>query len=260
MSTLHIAPGYSAGGSLIQALQNIHSQDEVLRWPDDLSCGPINTSQNAQRAAWWEYDVDVWDLETLLDEFWARVFKSEDRLVVWFSRHSASEYTFFLNWAEHLGSLGYYIIDSTVKRIPSFEDNGDAGMTELSKAISRLGPDALMSLLGSERKLTNLEEEQASKRWRQLKAENAPFRIVTVDGLVSAPLEHFDPWLLGEASQDWRSMARLVGGALRRIEEPYRQTSDITLSNRVFDLVEAGQLVSEGNPSDMHDYRVRLPD
>ncbi|MDF2119576.1 DUF1835 domain-containing protein [Roseiarcaceae bacterium H3SJ34-1] len=42
MKTLHIAPGDSAGGSLQQAVIDAGTDDEVLPWRDDLSCGPIS--------------------------------------------------------------------------------------------------------------------------------------------------------------------------------------------------------------------------
>jgi len=95
MNTLHIAPGYSAGGSLMRAIRDIRPQDDVLRWPDDLSCGPIDNDLASTRAAWWNCDVGDWNVEAILNEFWERALNSRARLVVWFARHSAMELAFF---------------------------------------------------------------------------------------------------------------------------------------------------------------------
>jgi len=103
MKTLHIAPGYSAGGTLKVAIREAGRTDEVLRWPDDLNCGPIDPGDPEQRAAWWDWGED-WDLAAELLAFWERVTGAEERLVVWFSRHAATELAFFLAWADRMGT------------------------------------------------------------------------------------------------------------------------------------------------------------
>src|SRR5476649_1972926 len=102
MKTLHVAPGYSARGSLIQALQGAGLDDEVIGFPDDLSCGPIDTDDSQQRAAWWPPYYADQDFEHI-GVFWERLTTSEERLVLWFSRNSAREFAGFLAWADRLG-------------------------------------------------------------------------------------------------------------------------------------------------------------
>ena len=59
-NTLHIAPGYSAGGSLEVAIRDARRDDEMLKWPDDLSCDPIDPGTPEQRDKWLDYGD--WDL------------------------------------------------------------------------------------------------------------------------------------------------------------------------------------------------------
>jgi hypothetical protein len=118
MKTLHIAPGYSAGGCLSRALRDAERHEEVLRWPDDLSCGPIDSDDPSERAKWWAAFYDDWEIEADLNTFWNRVRTTDDRLVVWFGRHSASEFAFFLAWADRLAGRRFDIMDVTALRFP----------------------------------------------------------------------------------------------------------------------------------------------
>ena len=61
MNTLHIAPGYSAGGTLEAAIHAAGRDDTVLKWPDDLSAGPIDPDDPELREAWGELYADVQD-------------------------------------------------------------------------------------------------------------------------------------------------------------------------------------------------------
>ena len=102
MKTLHIAPSDSAGGSLREAIEGAGRDDEVLAFRDDLSCGPIDPDDPAVRGAWWaRYHSDS-DAGNVIAAFWNRIATTEDRLVVWFGRNSASELAFFLAMADRL--------------------------------------------------------------------------------------------------------------------------------------------------------------
>jgi hypothetical protein len=115
-----------------------------------------------------------------------------------------------------------------------------------------------MSLFGSERQVADQQAEEARRQWRRLKAESAPFRIVTPEGLASAPLDHFDPLLMERVTGQWRKVARVVGDAMGYNSEPYIQVGDIMLRARVIALIDEGKLLADGDPWDMHSCRVRL--
>jgi hypothetical protein len=73
------------------------------------------------------------------------------------------------------------------------------------------------------------------------------------------PADYFDPWLLKEATTEWRKMARIVGGAMDANSELYQQVGDLMLLTRVIDLVGKGKLEADGDPWNMLGCRLRLP-
>jgi hypothetical protein len=74
----------------------------------------------------------------------------------------------------------------------------------------------------------------------------------------SAPIDHFDHLLLKQAAPEWRRVARVVGDTIGYNSEPYWQVNELMLLTRVITLVEAGKLLADGDPSEMHTCRVRL--
>jgi hypothetical protein len=259
MRMLHIAPGDSAGGSLRQAVRGSGRNDDVLSWLDDLSCGPIASDDPSARAEWWAPFHGDRDIENDLKAFWKRVSTTDDRLVVWFGRHSASEHAFSLAWADRLGDRPYDIIDVTGLRFSSKREHGYPALSAPVGSVGIINPDRLRTLLGSERPATAPDSEEARQSWRRLKAEDAPFRVVTATGLVSAPIDYFDPSLLERATPEWKRVARVIGETLALTDEPYFQVGDVMLLARVVALVSDNKLLADGDPWDMRSCRVRLP-
>jgi hypothetical protein len=96
--------------------------------------------------------------------------------------------------------------------------------------------------------------------WRQLRAENAPLRIVRNDRLQSASLDHFDELVLACASDQWLGVEQVVGRALVEAwDEDGVQTGDLVLAARVRALIEAGRLEARGEAPDWRRGEVRLP-
>lgn len=256
--TLHIAPGDSAGGSLRHALASAGRDEGVLAFRDDLSCGPIAAEEPALREDWWSFEEEGLIGDSLI-AFWAAVEATSDRLVVWFSRHSAREFAFFLSWCERMGDRPYEVIDVTGRCLPYLDPDGCSRITPPLKAVGVTPTEALPALFGTERALTSQERGEFRAAWRNLKSEDAHFRVVTDEGLVSAPDDHFDECLLGCASTDWQRMARVVGNGLYRTSEQFHQVGDMMLHERLIALIERGGLVADGDPVDMRTCRVRLP-
>jgi Protein of unknown function/Domain of unknown function (DUF1835) len=251
MKTLHIAPGDSAGGSLIQAIRDAGQDDEVLRFLDDLSCGPIDPDQPSTRAAWWDRFYDASEVAAHLAEFWERVATTDDRLVVWFGRHSACELAFFLAWVERLGERPYQIIDVTGRRLPFSRRDGSIALSRPVQSVSIVQPDALRSLLGQECPIMARDRDESTQRWRRLRSENGPFRIVTETGLASASINYFDPLLLAQATPEWQTVALIVGNTMGYNSDPYFQVSDLMLLTRIVALVDEGRLLADGDAWNM---------
>jgi hypothetical protein len=260
MRTLHIAPGDSAGGSLRMAMRDAGLDDDVLSWLDDLSCGPIASDAPLERAEWWRPFHGDRHIEADFKAFWDRVAATEDRLVVWFGRHSASKLAFFLAWADRLGDRPYEYIDVTGRQFPVTRRDGSQAISPPMQSVGIMNPDMLKSLLGTESTATPEQRDEFRRTWRRLKAENAPFRVVTEAGLVSAPVDCFDPLILERATTEWKKVARVVGETMGYNYEPFIQVGDVMLRSRVVDLVSEGKLLADGDPSDMRSCSVRLPD
>jgi hypothetical protein len=246
MRTLHIAPGDSAGGSLAKALRDAGRDEEVLRSIDDLSCGPIDSDDPSARTRWWSQFHSDAEEKDLLAKFWNRVATADERLVVWFGRHSAQELAFFLALADRLGDRPYDIVDVT-------------NLPGLPRRVALLQGDRLSAQLGSARPVTAQEREEARAQWQRLRRESAPFRVVSPAGLVSAPIDYFDPWLMARATPDWQRSISLVMETIGHNAEPYYQVGDVMLLTRIVALVEAGKLLADGDPWDMRSCRLRLP-
>ena len=257
MSTLHIAPGDSAGGSLAHALRDAGQDAEVLRFRDDLSCGPIYPLDPATRSAWWDQWYEGIEVETALNLFWERITKTDDHLIVWFSRHSASEYCFLLALNTWLGERPFQVIDVTGRRVRSKARDGSTVFYQ-PKSVSTMQADALRSLLGQEVLMAAHERHEGEALWQHLQAENAPFRVVTESGLASTTIDHFDPLVVAQATSEWQAGARIIGNALGYSSEPYMQVGDLMLQTRLVALVEHGQLLAEGDPWE-RSCRIKLP-
>jgi hypothetical protein len=257
MRTLHIAPSDSAGGSLRQAIQTAGSDNEVLRFLDDLSCGPIAAGDPAERAAWWRQYYEDRDSEALFTAFWDRVSTSDERLVVWFGRHRSSELAFLLAWTDRLRDRPFHYIDVTGRRF--LRRNSPTELGPPMQSVGIMNPDMLRSLLGSERAASAEFKEEAVRAWRRLKAENAPFRIVTAAGMVSAPIDCFDALLLERATSEWKSAVRIIAETIGCNVEPYLQVGDVMLQARIAALIDGGKLLADGDPWDRRACRVRLP-
>src|SRR5438105_4109609 len=158
---LHIAPGDSAGGSLRRAIWDAGRDDKVLSWLDDLSCGPIASDDPSARAEWWAPFHGDRDIEADLKTFWEHVWTTDDRLIVWFGRHSARELAFSLAWAHRLGERPYDIIDVTGLRFPFRREDGSPAMSAPAEAVGLLNPERLRTLLGSEKPATAQHNAEA---------------------------------------------------------------------------------------------------
>lgn len=258
MRVLHIAPGDSAGGSLKQAIRQAGRDDEVLPFRDDLSCGPIDSDDPSARAAWWAQFYEWFEVEEPLRTFWRRVLETQDRLVVWVGRRSARELAFFLAWVDRLGERAYEVVDVTGRQFSFKRRDGTKAVIQSAQSVSPIPAEALKSLLDSGRSLTTEEQGEYRRRWRRLREENAPFRIVADAELGSAPIDYFDPWILEQATTEWQRLIRIVANGIA-YSERYLQVGELMLLTRVVALVEQGKLAADGDPWDMRCCRIRLP-
>ena len=255
--TLHLAPGHSAAGSFRQTFQEAGLNDEILTFPDDLSCGPIKMLDAAPRTAWWGQidDESSLELTTQISGFWNRLASSDEHLIAWVGKRSAREHAFLLAVAHELGNRPFSVIDVAEQRDPPLR-HPKTGV-ELPGIVSVQPPTLLRTLIGNERPVTPAEHAMMRGRWKALQQEDAPFRITTGTDLVSAPEDHFDAVLIAKAATEPQKAARIVGNALSH-DHTFAQVGDLMLLARLVALIETGKLIADGNPWDIRTCLVRL--
>lgn len=257
MKTLHVTPGFSAAGSLSEALRLAGRDDDVLPFGDDLTCGPIN-SDSAARVAWWHpFYEDA--MGEHFQSFWRRIDESEDRLVVWFGRHYAQELAFRLAFAFHMNGRPYDDIDVTDLRIPGRQRDNGVLTSYSAQGVSLIRAEILATLLDKAQPVLPERDLANRNEWKRLMDEDALFRIVTSAGLVSAPLDYFDQFLLRHTSPEWRRMAYVIGDTMGLSFEPYHQVGDVMLQARLIALINEGKLIAEGDPWNIQTCRIRVP-
>lgn len=234
------------------AIEMAGSPDTYLAFPDSLNWGPIAPDGPAARAAWWSNWYDEAEVLERSSVFWARLDAAEHP-VIWFSRNSADELSLFHACAARLEHRAFSIIE--IKRPPPA-----AGQT--NAPIPRVGtrqPAQLAALFPSTRPIGDDERQAAVARWRDLQAQNAPFRIVSADGLVSAPIDYFDAQLLSRIGAEPRWAKAVVLEAMLLGNPDYLQAGDVMLLARLQDLADHGDITLQGDANELWSAKVSRP-
>jgi uncharacterized protein DUF3658/uncharacterized protein DUF1835 len=258
-TTLHIVFSLAAD-TLMQALKNAGRDDQVIACPDDLRFGPINPPDPSRRAKWVEDELGWRGSNRIIpesDRFWRESLSPNHRLVAWLSRRSAIEYAGFLEWLWRLGERPCEVVDLTDLKVSQRLQH-----LRLALSVALLPPDEIAehSLYDRAQILPATARSRYHALWAQLRAENAPLRVLSADALVSVPISFFDSLLMSFATDDWRKVAMIVGLALgSEIDNYVIQSSDIFLAARVNALVETGRLELRGRSAlEMRFSEVRL--
>ena len=236
--------------------------DRVVALDDDLSVGPIDTSEPWRRAQWVKrelgYNIDA-GFVARVERAWAEALAPAERRIAWLSRRSAGDYCGFLELLRRLEEKACDVVDLTEVRSPGACADGPAASLSLVVSLGVLSPDQIveMGLLDRAEPLSDAARARYREVWRQLRAEKAPLRVVSGSGLRSAPITSYDEELLSYATPQWRKVARIVAEALTQPDE-FAPRGDMFLAARVRALVNAGRLEARGNPLNMRFSEVRL--
>ncbi len=255
---LHVMFCASARGTLIQALDKVGRNERVVAPLDCFSFGPINPPDAAVRADWVgeQLGYDGWEeAGATIAPFMAESLSPDVSPVAWFSQRDAQSFTGFLEWLWQLGDAPCAVVDVSDLRLTY------GGRSRLAISPSTITADEFIrnDLLDSAAPLGERERLKFRALWSSLKIENASLRVLGENGLVSAPLEFFDPLILSHVESDWRKMALIVGHVLGGWTEEYRQSGDLLVASRIRVLAEDGRLEWRGDLADMHHCEVRLP-
>jgi len=261
---LHIVFGESAGGTLRLALRQASRDDEVLSFNDDLSFGPIDPPTPIARAAWTRSELyfpyaATAALADSLDRFWQKA-RSAQKRVVWFSRRTGLEYCGFLELVSQLGRRSYKVVDLTDVQI-LYSTHGGRRVNRAILSLAELSPDLVCANALWDRAvpLSAVERRRYRRSWRRLRRENAPFRVIKGDIVISASAEIYDDMLLSCLTADWRGAAHIIGGAIgRSIDDPGLQAGDLVLFGRLRKLIDAGKIEARSDLSTLRSCEVRL--
>jgi hypothetical protein len=265
-SILHVVFGESAAVDLKRALILSGRADAVLVLADDYSFGPIDPPDPQRRSAWVESELGYEGFSEWLaqgDAFWVAALATTIPTVAWTSRRSTRDSVGFLEFLWRREDRPCDVIDLTDLMITTDRRDGSPPSTRLALSPSMLHAEQIVAekLFDRARPLESEERNAHWEVWRRLRDENAPLRVLTPQlDLVSAPIDYFDRALLSHATNNWRKVARIVGGALAESwEDSIIQVGDFVLAARVRALVAAGYLESQGDLSEMRFSEVRLP-
>ncbi len=263
MPTLHLTPGDSAGGSLLRALQNAGSDETVIPFPDNFSYGPIDADDgNAPgRWEWWRWDFlgSRMGHAAALRDFWDRVTTTDDRLVVWWGRHSPQDCSFFLALAACFVEKSYYAIEVTGTEYIFTAQDGRRVLSKPAEEVSTMRHEGLQQLFDKQVPVDASQRKLAATKWLQLRQENAPFRILSKVGLVSAPIDFFDTFILKHVSSHWRHL-HMVLLDVYVSQHCYSRISSGMIQMRIADMVEDGRILTDKHPLNVRESSVRLPE
>ncbi|MFI7195315.1 DUF3658 domain-containing protein [Nocardia nova] len=258
MVTVHIVPNVSAGVGVRTALAEAGAKGVVLVNNDDFSWGPIDPAALSQRRRRVPAAVSTEDLWSYLDA------ASDPRPIIWVGRGSAQEMSFYLYFAARYGDRSWYVVDVTKSRSPADSANtnsnvaaetshGTAENLEPAKSVAELHPARVRPLLNSGQPVNKRECAELAERWRTLQSGNAPLRVITDAGLVSAPADYFDRSLLEQIPATPTPMARVIAETMG--SQPY-PVADYLLHRRLRAMIDAGRITAEGDPSVMANCRI----
>jgi hypothetical protein len=257
--TIHVVFTMSAGGSIRRAFEQMGRREKVIGLPDNLSFGPIDALSGSSRQEWVDHWLGCdWDEVVQMTElFWTEATSPDTFPVAWVSRGDAPEYSGFLEFIRRLGEAPFQVVDVTGAEIA--RPAGRPGWLLSSLSVVSPAQIAEARLQDRQKPLQSGEVEDYRQKWRKLRAENAPIRVVDKNGLVSAPITHFDTVILSCVSDEQQKGARVVGTAMAELLEPpfYQCPSDLVLWARVRALGEAGVLKITGDQSEMRGAFVR---
>jgi hypothetical protein len=263
---LHIFFTTSGASSLRHGLELANRSEDVIGFQDDWSQGPIDSDDLDTRLCAVEETLDIeihaeWRQE--IAAFWQTALDATRPRVVWFSRWSTMEYCGFLEWLRRNGDAPFSLVDLSDAALPDARTPGILYPIQCATLVTgeRFAEHALWDRAVEPQPQA---VAQWTALWNRLRAENAPLRVLTPEGLVSAPIDHFDRDILACAEENWMRALRVVGEALYRTAfEGFRergtfQCSDFLLFARLRHLAEVGALEGQGDPYD-RDFKVRLP-
>jgi hypothetical protein len=258
MPHLHVSFDLSIAGSVSQAIRKTGGNERSVGLIDDLSLGPIDFPTAESRAEWVEDATGYEFLEIVqrAEFFWREVTSRTNSVIAWVCFDDSAEYCGFLEFLWRIGETPFKVIDAT-----GLEFIDKSHRQWAPRGLGVISADRMIEagLIDRAKPLRADEIDNYRRLWSRLRAENAPLRVVSTSGLISAPMTYFDDWLARCATVEWRKGARIVGEAMAAIWESDAgaHVSDMWLWGRARALAMDGVLELKGDTSEMRSTMVR---
>ena len=232
--------GHSAAGDVKAALKLSGHDDAVVKFPDDLSYGPIDSTEWPARRAWIEEhiaQIDSAEMTDLSNSLWQTILDDEALHVVWVSRRSAREYCGFLEYLTRLGERPFLVIETTDAKQKDGTFCRSTGVIPADQIVSSGFLDSAINLSPEVR-------ARGQILWQSLREENAPLRALDRNlALTSVPISFYDDALLSFVTAELTPIARVVGAMLvDEWDSGVSNVSDLPLFSLLYVLLETGVL------------------
>jgi Protein of unknown function/Domain of unknown function (DUF1835) len=244
---IHVTFSSSGAGSLRQALGLLDQRRKVVDLTDDLSWGPITRGDFVAREAWLNLnlpcdtqpplDHNYWDwIETGAQSFQKKL-KSSDEHLVWVAPQNAQELCGLLwyldRWSGH--NATFILVEHGLP---------GAWQGEVPKGIGELGPEQFQFLLGNADRNSWDIQRFPQARWAQLCDEASNLRIVNQGMATSVREDYFDDIFLGQCSDKWQKLYRVVAGGMIALWEAQHHVGDSFILWRLRELESQGKVIA----------------
>jgi hypothetical protein len=114
-------------------------------------------------------------------------------------------------------------------------------------ATGVLNPDQMADVFENAPRRPVMSDSELFGRWSELEAEDSLLRTIVDGRLVSAPVDHFDRFIIDSVGSEWKPAARAVGDALSGTFDARLWVHTDFLFSRVANLVKSGALEAQGD-------------
>ncbi len=253
----HLVFGAAVAGCLRGVLTKKKSLNEdIIRFNDDLSVGPINNFNSKQRVDWWE-SVLV-DNEYILAKESAELMDDTKRLeavknlqmpiVIWMAEIANDELG-FLRLCAFLGDFNQPVF---LIQMPGKV----SGNSERPLSFGELGSGGMEDLYNDRREITKLEIIEFAKIWTELLNDKSLLRLRKEKfKYESAPEKYFDDRILELCGKDYcaaaKIMATIYAEATFKVNEDY-------VAWRMRKLIKERKLEYLGELGMIRDFQVKV--
>jgi hypothetical protein len=176
-------------------------------------------------------------------EFWKQVAAWPGTLVLWFSTRSAKELCGVCEVVWRLPDARIHVVDVAkvdfTRRGVAPYDEGQSFSIVKETRIVELG------LVDEATPMSDVQRAGLRATWARLRSENAPLRIMTSAGLVSASIDHFDDHIREAITTEWQRCSRVVANVLGLAH--WSAVSDSFVFTRLLQVIDDDDLESKND-------------